>query len=300
MPTTTRLIGLCFVFVAFLALASDALAQEAPPSTPAQVTRVRPTPEMLGGKGGIDVLRTERAQKELKLSEEQQKKISELLERTRKELREYVVGLKELSAEERLKRMAEVEEKLQKDAPRRAAATRREIEAILRPEQLKRFRQLELQQDGPWILLRADVVEALQMTEAQCSQLEQIALDTQKGMRDAFRDSRQKELEGPQDRDSKIERAQSIGGTILQIRTQGLRLAGAVLTRTQKLKLVELMGGKRPVGELRIRSNRSEPPAAEKTPEATKTLEAGKAAETTGKSCEGSPQKPPKPVVEPK
>jgi Spy/CpxP family protein refolding chaperone len=194
--------------------------------------------------GGLRLLRSERIQAELHLTEEQRAKIEELGNRIGREMRERAREIQGLSGDEYRRKSEELEEQFKKEAPDRALAIHREIEALLQPEQLKRYREIELRDEGPWTLLRPDVIQELELTDFQKDQLEEISRDTQEEMREVFRAVRENEASARPGsiRPSHIEQSRRLGAKVEQARKEGLKKAAGVLTREQGKKLLEMMG----------------------------------------------------------
>src|SRR5437773_11859569 len=90
-----------------------------------------------GRGGGPDILSMPEVQTELKLSDEQKTKVMTLLDQLREERQGQFQELRDLSADERQKRMAAM----------RADESKR-VGAILNADQMKRYHQLQLQQQG--------------------------------------------------------------------------------------------------------------------------------------------------------
>jgi len=237
MSVQTRFIRRSLVVVSLLAWTATAMAQTAPEKSEPRGPEAAEGGPWIGGMGGIGILRSEGVQDELKLTNQQKTRVEEFLNRVRTELRARVDRLRDVSDEERRKQAEELEEQLKKEAPERALKIRREIESILQPDQLKRFRQIELRREGPWTLLRPDVVEALALTDAQKEQIDQISRETQQKMRDVFREARQSEKMTVH-----YEQARRLGAKVEQARREGQKNAAKVLSREQLEKLVELMG----------------------------------------------------------
>lgn len=113
---------------------------------------------MMGRQGGLQMLRLPTVQTELKMTPEQIAK----LDAKQDEVRQSMQGLGggggggQLSPEERQQRMDKIQE-IQTKA----------VNDILDPTQQKRFRQLELQQQGPSALARKDVATELKLTDEQ-------------------------------------------------------------------------------------------------------------------------------------
>jgi Spy/CpxP family protein refolding chaperone len=114
-----------------------------------------------GGFGGgvLFLLGQESVQKELKLTDEQNKKIKELTDKQR----ESFQGLRDLSQEDRRAKMQET-----------AKANDKAIGAILKPEQLKRAKQIALQQQGAGALRNEAVAQALKISEEQKDKIREI------------------------------------------------------------------------------------------------------------------------------
>ena len=137
---------------------------------------------MMGGGGGTALLTNKGVQAELKLTEEQGEKVNafarELMEKQRGE-RE---GLRDLSAEERRDKMAEMNKAT-------AATTKAKLAEILKPEQAKRFEQIQIQQAGPQAFAMANVQESLKLTDAQKSTVREINEGLGAQMREAFQEA---------------------------------------------------------------------------------------------------------------
>jgi Spy/CpxP family protein refolding chaperone len=164
-----------------------------------------------GGMGGdlSFLLSQPSVQTELKLSEEQRKKATELAEKQRGGFQE----LRNLSQDERRKKFAE-----------RAEANRKSVAEILEPAQLKRVEQISLQQQGAAAYGRPEVVAALGLTSEQQEKFKAIHEESREKMRAAFQGGRP-------DRD-KLE----------AVRKSAIEQTGALLTAEQKTKWRELTG----------------------------------------------------------
>lgn len=229
MSIKMRMIGLGITLAALGVCAT--MAAQTPPNSGGARSR-----NFMGGFGGIGLLRAEKVQKELKLSDEQKTKLQELSERIRSQFRERFSGTDNLSQEERRKRFEEIRQQMQADSQRRLEAMRKEIATILQPEQLKRWRQIELQQEGPTALLRPEVAESVGVTEDQKTKIEEINKETQDKLQSLFQDIRGGD---PQTRE---ERMSQLREKAKKVRTEGDGKAMALLNPEQKKKLVEMMG----------------------------------------------------------
>lgn len=267
-----RFIRSSAIVATLLFAATVAMAQNTQDKSEPRAPAASDTTAGIGGMGGVRLLRSEQIQQELKLTDPQKAQIEELLEKIRQDLRSRVKEVMQLSGDERRQKMEELEEQLKKEAPARAVKIRQQIEALLQPEQLKRFRQIELRQEGLWTLLRPDVAEALALTDAQKQQIQEISIETQQKMREAFRDTRQRDANAQpgEDQAGRLDRLQKVGSSVDQIRREGQKKAAKVLNLEQAKKLVELMG--EPLGSskmpfsprLRSGNKAAGKPAAEK------------------------------------
>ena len=133
-----------------------------------------------GGRfgGGVAFLLDQKSvQEELKLSDEQIKKVKELSEKQRESFRGQR-GQRGQRDEETRKKMEEARQ-----------AADKAVAGILKPEQLKRVKQISLQQQGARSLSNPEVASALKLTDEQMSKIKSIQEETrpargQRGQRD--------------------------------------------------------------------------------------------------------------------
>lgn len=167
-----------------------------------------------GGFGGgtLFLLTQKSVQEELKLSDEQVKKATELQEKQR----EAFQGLRDLSQEERRTKMQEMT-KTQNEA----------IAKLLKPEQLKRAKQIALQQQVRFgigfALNNEEVAKSLKISDEQREKIREIQRNAFEEMRDLGRDE-----EGAKKRQ--------------EIMKATNEKVDGVLTAEQKTKLKELQG----------------------------------------------------------
>lgn len=197
-----RLMQITLVAAVVAMTAGSALAQEQ------QRQRQRPGGGFGGGFGGgmLNLLRQKSVQDELKLSEEQTKKIQELSEKQR----ESFQGLRDLSQEERRTKMEEL-----------GKANQKAISEILKPEQMKRARQISLQQPGA--LANPEVAKTLNITDEQKEKMREIQTKAGEELRG---------LRGQEDAAKKIQ----------EIRKATNEKVMGILTAEQKAKLKEMQG----------------------------------------------------------
>jgi Spy/CpxP family protein refolding chaperone len=133
-----------------------------------------------GGFGGGAVLLSNKSvQKELKVTDEQAEKLNTFAREAMEKQREQFQGLGDLSQDER-------REKMQELAKTRAAELRKGMDEILKPEQIKRFEEIQLQQAGASAFLTPRVQEGLKLTDEQKTRLREISEEANQAMRDAF------------------------------------------------------------------------------------------------------------------
>jgi Spy/CpxP family protein refolding chaperone len=169
----------------------------------------------MAGGNLLGLLGQKPVQEDLKLSDDQVKKVDEQVEKQR----EVFAALRDLSPEER-----------QKEAASQAEATKKNLAEILKDDQLKRLKQISLQQRGGQALADPEVSSALNLTSEQKDRIAAIQEGVQSEMRELFQ-------------------AGAAGGDreALQKKGQELRAATdqkilAVLTDTQQAKLKEMKG----------------------------------------------------------
>jgi Spy/CpxP family protein refolding chaperone len=118
-----------------------------------------------GGRGGgffmspIMLLSQKPVQEELKLTEEQVKKVTELSAKQR----EAFTGFADLSQEERGKKFQELNSQNEKA-----------VAEILKPDQSKRLKEISLQAQGPRAFANPEVANALGITDEQKAKLRSI------------------------------------------------------------------------------------------------------------------------------
>ena len=176
-----------------------------------------------GGGGVMNLLGQESVQKELKLSDEQVKKIQELGTKQR----EAFQGLRDLSQEERRTKMQEL-----------TKANDKAIGEILKPNQLKRARQIALQRQGATAVLNEDVAKSLNITDDQKQKIREIQAKAREESQGAGFDE-----EGRKKRE--------------EVRKQTNEKVMALLTAEQKTKLKE-MQGEPFTGEIRFGGRRNQ------------------------------------------
>jgi hypothetical protein len=122
-------------------------------------------------------------QEEIKMTEDQIAKVK----KTSEELREkYADDLK--SAGKDFEKRAEIQQKI-------SAATGKAVGEILKPEQMKRIKQIEVQLGGLGALVTEDVSKALKLSEKQVSDAKGALDDVRKDSAEIFKDAGFKDKE---------------------------------------------------------------------------------------------------------
>jgi Spy/CpxP family protein refolding chaperone len=125
-----------------------------------------------GGRGSLaTLLRQESVQKELKITDDQLKKVEELSEQMREKFQDAF----SLEGEERTKKMQELQKENEKA-----------LSEILKPEQWKRLKQISYQQQGAMAVATPDVAKALQITDTQKEQIQKLNREMFEQMREIF------------------------------------------------------------------------------------------------------------------
>ncbi len=122
----------------------------------ARVTRLLNELITLQGPGSSMLLRQGDVQEDLRLSENQRKTIRELESRFASQRRETFGEFAKLSSEERRKRFVAL-----------ARAHEKAFTEALKPAQVARLRQIDLQQRGAFAFLDPDVVKRLELSREQ-------------------------------------------------------------------------------------------------------------------------------------
>lgn len=173
------------------------------------------------GFGGPGLLMAPAVQEELKLTDEQKEKIRPVVEKFRDQAREAWESLRDVPEEERF---AKGREKLNESRHEAMTALRE----VLKPEQMRRFRQIDLQVSGAEGLLHPYVEDRLKLTDDQKERIEKIVRETRSKRREIFENA-QGEREAVRDK-------------MRRLREQAQEQVRAVLTDEQKDTYKELLG----------------------------------------------------------
>jgi Spy/CpxP family protein refolding chaperone len=175
-----------------------------------------------GGMGGGGMLLTNKSvHAEIKATEEQVSKLTTFAEEFRGKQREAMQGLQDLSQEDRQAKMRDVMTKSQTEMNAALAG-------ILKPEQVTRFHEIQLQQGGAQALLTPKVAEDLKLTDEQKTKVREINQEAGAQMREIFQGA-------ADDREGAMKKM-----TALRKETTGKALK--VLTDKQKTSYDKLLG----------------------------------------------------------
>jgi delta 1-pyrroline-5-carboxylate dehydrogenase len=114
-------------------------------------------------------------QKELELVDDQKTKITEANTKMRTAMREAFQGMQDGGPEEMQKKMQALQDDLAKT-----------IESILLPNQLKRLKEIALQQSGAQAINDPKIQEALKLTDDQKAKIKKVGEDAMQKMRSLF------------------------------------------------------------------------------------------------------------------
>jgi Spy/CpxP family protein refolding chaperone len=176
-----------------------------------------------GFGGGTMLLSNEGVHKELKLEDDQVSKVKTLADDLRTKMRDSFQSVQSLEGEERGKKMQELVKGNQE-------ALHKGLAEILKPDQLKRFKQIEWQQSGANALANAEVAEALKLTDDQKAKVKELLADHSKQQRELFQTAQG-------DREAAREKMTTLSK---ETKEKGM----ALLTTEQKTSLEGLLGSR--------------------------------------------------------
>jgi Spy/CpxP family protein refolding chaperone len=131
-----------------------------------------------GGGPGM-LIQNSSVQKELKLSDDEIKKIKEAVDGINSKHQEERAALRNLQGDERREKGQELGRKVTEE-------TNQALASILTPEQSKRLKEITLQQEGARAFNGEEVQKALKLTDDQKDKIKTINEDAAKDMRELF------------------------------------------------------------------------------------------------------------------
>jgi hypothetical protein len=137
-----------------------------------------------GGFGGglAGLIENVGVQQELKLDNEQVEKAKAAVDKVREKHSDDRAKLQDLSQEERREKRSAINQAVSEE-------TMKALENVLKPEQIKRFKQIDLQRRGAEAFTEPEVQTALKLTGAQKEKIKTIAADAAQERRGLFQDA---------------------------------------------------------------------------------------------------------------
>ena len=134
---------------------------------------------------------SEQVQKELNATAEQKTEIKKISDSYRSESRALFSGFRGLSREERTAKFAELQPKFQE----LTTAAKKKLAAVLKEDQLKRLKEIEIQVLGGRTLARDEIAKALALSKEQRAKIKGVFESQQKRSRQLFQDSQNGKIE---------------------------------------------------------------------------------------------------------
>jgi Spy/CpxP family protein refolding chaperone len=129
-----------------------------------------------GGFGGPGMLLNNKGvQKELKMTDDQTKKVTDAFKEVQDKHRDEFAGLQDLQGDERREKMQEIMKKVNEEQTK-------VISEVLSADQVKRLNQIELQNSGPRAFTQEKVQKDLKLTDDQKDKIKTIADDLNQEM----------------------------------------------------------------------------------------------------------------------
>jgi Spy/CpxP family protein refolding chaperone len=216
-----RTLGKIVLVVGVAALAIPALAQRGPFGGG------------MGG-GGIGFLATNKSvQKELKLTDDQVKKIDAAIKEINDKHQDDRAKIRELDQSERFEKMQELNKTISEEQTK-------ELKGILDEKQMKRLKQIQLQQRGPMAFNDEAVQKDLKITDDQKDKIKTINEDAMAEMREAGQNAFQ-----PDATDEEKKAAfKKLREKMTEINKETMKKVEGVLTDEQKKAWKEMVGEK--------------------------------------------------------
>jgi Spy/CpxP family protein refolding chaperone len=173
------------------------------------------------GMGGGMLLSNKGVQQELKLDASQTEKVNKFVEESRAKRQEQFQALQGLSQEERQAKMPEIMRAANEE-------TQKALKGMLKPEQITRFNQISLQQQGVMAFADPQVVDKLKLTPDQTQQVKDVA--------DSFRTESREIFQSNQDNREEAMKQMTA------LRKSKMDKVSALLTADQKKTWKEMTG----------------------------------------------------------
>lgn len=189
---------------------------------------------MQGAGGAVSpvmILGREDVQEDLKLTDEQKDKITTLTNpqsffpKMQAAMQEAGISFEDMRTEEGRKKAAPIFEKMQ-------AETKKEVDAVLTPEQSKRLGEIAIQLSGNRAVTTKEIAKALEITAEQDAKIKDLTKKVGEATAGLGQQLRNQEITFPEFQERQKKNIEILDGEI-----------GKILTDAQKAKLKE-MGGK--------------------------------------------------------
>jgi Spy/CpxP family protein refolding chaperone len=132
-----------------------------------------------GGGGPGMLLNNKSVQQEIKMTEEQVNKIKEVVKAINDKHNEEFTAARSLEGQERFQKMQEVSRAVSQEVLKAA-------DDVLKPEQIKRLKQISLQAQGANAFNQEEVQSQLKVTDEQKEKIKTINADAREEMRNLF------------------------------------------------------------------------------------------------------------------
>jgi hypothetical protein len=172
--------------------------------------------------GGAGLIANQGVQKELKLTAEQTSKAEAVARDVRAKHHGEFAKVDDLNAQERPEKMAEIVRAM-------TSETNKGLADVLKPEQMKRYRQIQLHQLGLMAFTEPEVRSKLKLTDDQVGQIRKINADSQSQRRELTQGG------GGGNRDEMQKKAATLG-------KESMDKALAVLSADQKQSWKDMTG----------------------------------------------------------
>jgi len=184
-----RLVVPVLAVAAMLAFGASAVAQQG--GVAAQPMVVRPAMAQVPAVPGYYMLRMKHVQDELELTDEQLATLKEIGKKYYEGMRRDWSGFKDLSAEERQAKYAEIREKNRK----LAEDVRKQVEEVLVPHQIDQLKKINFQSRAPYVIQNPRMLDQIKVSEEQKAKLAKIREELQAKIREVQKESFEKALE---------------------------------------------------------------------------------------------------------
>jgi len=174
-----------------------------------------------GFGGGAMLLSNKSVQEELKLTDDQVEQAQKVNREIREKYQDDFAKLRDLEGTERREKMQSLNQQISEDSQKALAG-------VLKPEQMRRYHQIQRQVRGVEAFTEPRVQERLKLTDSQKEKIKDIQEDAREEMRDIF-------TSGGGDREEATKK-------ITALRKESLGKVNALLTDDQKETWKEMTG----------------------------------------------------------